>query len=123
MRIITTGTLTIASNHETLNFKLEDFESGFDPYDTLETLDFDYAEIFEMVCDTLNKEGYDVLDTKESFNGSILWKDLGFAVGNDFEIVRIEKDISVDNYMNYGQNAAFIIDLEEETVEYDDYYR
>lgn len=123
MQIITSGILMIVANKHFMEFELNGFESGFDPYETLETLDFDYAKIFEMVCGTLEKDGYEIPSSEEDFHHSPLWKELGFEVNDDFKIIRIDKDISVENYMSYGQNASFIIDFESKTVEYNEYYR
>lgn len=123
MQIISSGTLEIVSNHETRLFQLDGFECGYNPYEALGYIDFDYAEIFEMVCDTLEKQGYAVPASEEAFNNSPLWKELGFIIVPDFRIVRIDKDIEIEHYMTYGQNAAVSIDLESKAVVYNEYYR
>lgn len=122
MQIFGSGRLAIVSNYETMNFNLEGFNCSFSAEDTLGYFNFDYAEIFEMVCDTLRKSDYEIPTSEEDFYKSPLWKDLGFTTSPDFKIISIDKEIELEYYMTYGLNAAVSFDFETKEVDYNSCY-
>lgn len=88
---------------------------------------FDYQEVFHYVirmlkadkgtlADGIDLDAYDCPDTREAFNRSPLWADLGFIISPNFAIQYIVKEFTLTYASTHGQKATTLLLFESEEV-------
>lgn len=99
------------------NFDVSD-QKGFclDLESNLDDVDFNFENIFNVICETFKKEGYNIPNDEKSFNESPIWNDIGVILAPYEKIVQIQKDYTMYHPYTYGELAGYIIDFDKSEV-------
>ena len=80
--------------------------------DYINVHEFDYGTIFKdvLLCAGKEPSNYEIPRTKDEFNQSPLWADLGLIHNDNFEVWDIDKDLTIYYYMTFKQLVAYGLD-------------